>query len=618
MRILYVHQYFGTPAGAVGTRSYEMARALVDAGHDVTMVCAAYDRSTTGLTNSFTNGRREGRVEGIRVIEFALGSSNNDPLLLRAWRFSAFAQRATAAALGESYDLLFATSTPLTAALPGIAAKLFRRKPFVFEVRDLWPELPRAMGMKNPLLLGSMMLLERLAYAMADQVIALAPGIRKGVARTGFPHDRITLIPNGCDLDLFAAALPVKPSDQFPELVGSNDFVAIFAGAHGKANGLAAVIAAGKVLQDRGRKDIKLLLVGTGVEKPQLKRDAEGLETIRFIEALPKHKVAAVIRGADAGLQILANVPAFYDGTSPNKFFDYLAAGRPVIINYPGWLAELVREQRCGWSVPPEDPEAFAEALIAAANDRAEAERRGAAALALGTQMFARSDLARKFVKTLEGVVPAIRRRRGTSAKRMLDIFVSMVALILLSPVLVALAVVVRRQMGAPVLFRQQRPGLNGRPFEMMKFRTMRADDPELGRRLSDAERLTPFGRWLRATSLDELPELWNVLKGEMSLVGPRPLLMDYLPLYSPEQMRRHEVRPGITGWAQVNGRNAIDWEQKFALDVWYVENRSFWLDVKIMFLTLARILRRDGINAQGSATYPVFSGRPNKDPTHG
>lgn len=402
MRILYVHQYFGTPAGAGGTRSYEMARALIDAGHDVTMVCASSDRSATGLTNAFRKGRRDGLVDGIRVIEFALGYSNNDPLLTRSWRFAVFAERTIGTALREQYDLLFATSTPLTAAVPGIAAKVIRRKPFVFEVRDLWPELPRAMGMKNPVLLGAMALLERSAYATACHVVALAPGIQQGVARTGFPNERITLIPNGCDLELFAAANPIKPSDLYPGMIAHGDFVAVFAGAHGKANGLQAAVAAGKVLQQRRRTDIKLLLVGSGSEKARLIGDAAGLETVCFADALPKLKVAALIRGADAGLQILANVPAFYDGTSPNKFFDYLAAGRPVIINYPGWLAGLVRDHHCGWAVRPEDPEAFADALVAAADDRAEAERRGQAALDLGSHMFARQTLASKLVDTLE------------------------------------------------------------------------------------------------------------------------------------------------------------------------------------------------------------------------
>lgn len=186
---------------------------------------------------------------------------------------------------------------------------------------------------------------------------------------------------------------------------------------------------------------------------------------------------------------------------------------------------------------------------------------------------------------------------------------VSALSLVVLAPLLITVAGLVRWRLGSPVLFRQVRPGLRGRPFEMVKFRTMRdAVDPK-GQALPDAMRLTSFGKWLRSTSLDELPELWNVLKGEMSLVGPRPLLMEYLPLYSPVQARRHETRPGITGWAQVNGRNAIGWDEKFALDVFYVDNRNFWLDLKIIILTFKLILRREGITAEGSATADKFTG---------
>lgn len=203
----------------------------------------------------------------------------------------------------------------------------------------------------------------------------------------------------------------------------------------------------------------------------------------------------------------------------------------------------------------------------------------------------------------------ADRPLRPAPLKRLIDIVASAAGLVILSPVLVVLWILVRRRMGSPALFRQVRPGLHGRPFEMIKFRTMRDATGPDGQPLPDAERLTDFGRWLRATSLDELPELWNVLKGQMSLVGPRPLLMEYLPLYSPEQARRHEVRPGITGWAQVNGRNAVGWDQKFALDVWYVDRHTLWLDVKIIALTLRRIVQRDGISAPGSATMEKFQG---------
>lgn len=192
---------------------------------------------------------------------------------------------------------------------------------------------------------------------------------------------------------------------------------------------------------------------------------------------------------------------------------------------------------------------------------------------------------------------------------RIIDILGASFGLLLLSPVLAIVAYKIRHEMGAPVLFWQKRPGLHGKSFHMIKFRTMRDAVDQHGTVLPDAERLTKFGRLLRSSSLDELPELWNVLRGEMSLVGPRPLLMEYLTLYSPEQARRHEARPGITGWAQVNGRNAISWNEKFALDVWYVDNRSLWLDLKIIWLTIRKVIKREGISAAGEATMPKFTG---------
>lgn len=194
-------------------------------------------------------------------------------------------------------------------------------------------------------------------------------------------------------------------------------------------------------------------------------------------------------------------------------------------------------------------------------------------------------------------------------SKRILDILGAGAGLLVLSPVIMLVALIIRRQMGAPVFFRQTRTGLAGQPFRMIKFRTMRDARDAQGDPLPDSERLTKLGRFLRSNSLDELPGLWNVLKGDMSLVGPRPLLMEYLPLYSSEQARRHEVRPGITGWAQVNGRNAISWDEKFALDIWYVDKRSLWLDLKIIWMTFVKVLKRDGISAAGEATMSKFQG---------
>ena len=193
--------------------------------------------------------------------------------------------------------------------------------------------------------------------------------------------------------------------------------------------------------------------------------------------------------------------------------------------------------------------------------------------------------------------------------KRLFDFLASLIALILLSPLIALVAWKIRKNLGSPVLFRQTRPGLNGKPFEMVKFRTMKDAVDQQGNPLPDSERMTPFGDKLRNSSLDELPELWNVLKGEMSLVGPRPLLMQYLPLYSTEQARRHDVRPGVTGWAQINGRNAISWEEKFALDVWYVDNKTLLLDIKILFMTVKKVFVKEGISADGHVTIEPITG---------
>ena len=198
--------------------------------------------------------------------------------------------------------------------------------------------------------------------------------------------------------------------------------------------------------------------------------------------------------------------------------------------------------------------------------------------------------------------------------KRLFDIIASASGLIILSPVFLILAYLIRKNLGAPVFFIQERPGKDGKPFKMIKFRSMRDAVDKDGNPLPDSERLTPFCKKLRAASLDELPELWNVLKGDMSLVGPRPLLMSYLPLYNDFQFRRHEMRPGVTGWAQVNGRNAISWDEKFAYDIWYIDHFSLWFDMKILFLTIKKVFIKEGISAEGEATMPYFTGNDSNE----
>lgn len=605
MRILYFHQHFSTPKGSTGIRSYEMARRLVSQGHEVTMVCGSYGGGNTGLISDFSCGRREGKVNGIHVIEFDLAYSNADGFIKRSLLFLLFALRSVGVALTHQYDVLFATTTPLTAGIPGIFSRWFRGKPFVFEVRDLWPELPREMGViTNPVVLWAMGVLEWVSYRSAHRVVGLSPGIVQGIERCGVPSDRIALVPNGCDFSIFEQDVETWR----PEGVENGDLLAIFTGTHGMANGLDSVLDAANLLQERGRNDIKIALVGDGKFKPQLQARAreQGLVNVIFHDPVNKQRLAGLMKESDLGIQSLANVPAFYFGTSPNKFFDYISAGLPVINNYPGWLAGMIKETGCGFAVEPDSAEQFADALEAAASNRAALKRMGAAASELAHRDFDRDILGRKFAEILveTASLPVV-----ALMKRAMDILGAACGLILLAPVTLLLAFLVRRKHGAPVCFRQKRPGKAGQPFEMIKFRTMTDARDGEGELLPDAQRLTPFGQFLRSTSLDELPELWNVLKGDMSLVGPRPLLMEYLPLYSERQARRHDVRPGITGWAQVNGRNALSWEEKFELDVWYVENRTLWLDIKILFLTVWQVVKRDGISQDGEATMSKFTG---------
>lgn len=367
MRILYFHQHFSTPEGSAGTRSYEMARRLVRDGHSVTVVCGSYKQGTTGLLGPFKRRRREGFVHGIRVIEFDLGYSNSDGFLKRTIIFLKFALKSIVSALREPSDVVFATSTPLTAAIPGIAAKWLRRRPFVFEVRDLWPELPRAMGIvRNRLVLFAMSSLEWLAYRSADQLIGLSPGIVDGIARRGVGRDRIAMIPNGCDLSLFTR----KGKGWRPAGVRPTDFMALFTGTHGPANGLDSVVAAAAELKRRGRTDIKIVLVGEGKEKPRLMETArsQSLEdVVIFHPPVPKTLLPGLMESADVGLQVLADVPAFYYGTSPNKFFDYIAAGLPVLTNYPGWIADLLRGNAAGVAV---EPNGLADGLEEMVSDR--------------------------------------------------------------------------------------------------------------------------------------------------------------------------------------------------------------------------------------------------------
>lgn len=403
MKILYFHQHFGTPKGSSGTRSYAMARALITDEHQVTMVCGSYQRADLDLPYDFSQSWARGEIDGIDVISLPLAYSNRDGLVKRAFTFLRFALRSINIALKHDYDLLLATSTPLTAGMPGIAASLLRRKLFVFEVRDLWPELPRALGVKNPFILGGMSILEWLSYRTAQACIGLSPGIVEGIQKRAQPSKTIAMIPNGSDLELFQ---PKSRADLNLPDIPDDAFVAAFTGAHGIANGLDAVLAAAAVLKEKGEKRIKLLFIGDGKEKDRLVQQAKAddLDNCLFIDPMPKTELASLLGSLNCGLMILKNVPAFYYGTSPNKFFDYISAGLPVLNNYPGWLANLITENQCGTAVPPNDPHTFAEALINMADHPEICRQMGKNARALAESQFARDKLAKEFVTFLENV----------------------------------------------------------------------------------------------------------------------------------------------------------------------------------------------------------------------
>jgi glycosyltransferase involved in cell wall biosynthesis len=406
MRILYIHQHFTTPRGASGIRSYQMARRLIAAGHSVTMVCGRGAQGKTGLVGAFRHGVRRGQVDGIDVVEIDLAYSNHDGFVRRSVTFLRFMLRTIKVVLLEKYDILFATTTPLTVGVPGVLGRWVRGKPFVFEVRDLWPELPRALGViRNRFVLAALSALEWASYRSAHRLIGLSPGIVAGIKARGVSGSRIALVPNGCDLDIFALDGP----SWAPPGVEKGDLLALFSGTHGLANGLDSVLDAAARLKALGRSDIKIVLVGDGMLKSALRARAasEGLDNVIFVDPVPKAELAGLMRRADIGIQTLANVPAFYFGTSPNKFFDYIAAGLPVLNNYPGWLAEMIDAEQCGYAVPPDDAVRFAEALCHAADHREMLDAMGRRAQALARAQFDRAILSDQWLDWVIGAASA-------------------------------------------------------------------------------------------------------------------------------------------------------------------------------------------------------------------
>ena len=401
-RILYLHQHFSTPEGATGTRSHAMARALVQRGHAVTLACGQWQGAVTGLDGPFRRGARRGRVAGFEVVEFAVPCGNAQGLPARSLAFLRYAARSARLAMRPGWDVVIASSTPLTVALPALLARRLRGTPFLFEIRDPWPELPVALGLRAPLLLPALARLAGAACRDAHAVIALTKGMGNTALARGTPPHRLHIIGQGCDLDLFGPHIPPWR----PEDAGSHEILAVYAGAHGRANGLGFLLEVARLLQAAGERRIRLILVGEGSETPALMREAArlALTNLSFLAPLPKRELAGLLAGSQAGLLCLAPVPEFAEWTAPNKLMDYLAAGLPILSNVPGEAARLLAAGGCGETCT--EPVALAQALTRLATEAGRREAMGLAARQLAEREHDRRRLAACFVTAVESALP--------------------------------------------------------------------------------------------------------------------------------------------------------------------------------------------------------------------
>jgi lipopolysaccharide/colanic/teichoic acid biosynthesis glycosyltransferase/glycosyltransferase involved in cell wall biosynthesis len=613
MRILILSQWFDPEPTFKGLL---FARELIARGHQVEIL--------TGFPN-YPGGKvypgyrirpwvRE-KIDGIDVLRVALYPSHDNSGFHRVLNYASFALSAAVigTALIRKPDVMYVYHPPITVGLAAAVIGFFRRTPFIYDIQDLWPDTVAASGMmSNPTAFGLLGNLCKFVYRRASHITMLSPGIKDTLAARGVPSGKMDVIHNWCE------EKSVRPCAGVPiERLGRMDrFCVLFAGTMGHAQGLESVLLAAQICRT-SVPAAEFLFIGGGVDRSRLERIAEEmhLDNVRFLPRQPMQAMGGILAGADALLVHLKDDPLFRI-TIPSKTQAYLAAGKPILMGVGGDAADLVNQSQSGVLCQPGDPQSIADAVKkmvdASPEELASMGRNGKAfyyralSLSVGAGEFDRI-----FQMVLQAESRTHSRQSGWQLwiKKVVDRSVALCGLVVLSPLFIIAGLLVWLSMGRPLLFRQQRPGRFGRPFMLFKFRTMSDRCDASGNLLADADRLTRVGRLLRATSLDELPQLWNVLRGEMSLVGPRPLLMNYLARYLPEQMRRHDVMPGITGWAQVNGRNAIAWEQKLSMDTWYVDHWSLWLDLKIFTMTVLRVVRREGISNQDYATMPEFMG---------
>ena len=505
----------------------------------------------------------------------------------------------------EAVDLVLAVDCPPAALFWATLFSFYRGVPLILDQRRVAQEPLASAPLPDRLAAFCGRLAFKMAAGFSRNVFATSTEVREHLLVAGVPPAKILLSPVSSDT-------AVQPSPGSTALLPVGGRVILYAGPFTPDAKLERVVALAPALQALTESEpLQIVFCGDGPSRARIEALATENGTLGKIlwlaPPLPRRSIAQAMSEASAVLAPTIHLSAEIS----QGFYDALAAGKPMIATDAGVLRELVEARGAGIGLPPE-PTAAAREVYEFLHDGDGLRRASQQAQALAAGRFNLERTLGDVRGAIEQTVAAapravVLRRRLLRTKRVLDVVVSAVALVVLSPVMLGLTVAICVKMGWPPVFAQARPGLKGENFRIYKFRTMSTAKDTSGALLPDEARLTPLGKFLRRTSLDELPELVNVLMGDMSLVGPRPLLPEYLPHYTAEQRRRHDLRPGITGWSQVNGRNALSWEEKFKLDVWYVDNLSLWLDLKIILKTVWITLTGRGVNAPGHATMPRF-----------
>ncbi len=584
------------------TRTFTICRELTHTGHHATILTAPSDQPTKQDDGGGFTILTTGKIVQAQFGHPMSARARRSYILRAFWRIWCI----------TDVDIVVVVDRPLL-ILP--VAALFCAVRGVPLTIDAYEGIPLSTSGSPPgqrVLTWIVRAIYKHALRYARRIFVQSAHVQTSLITSGAAAEKIVEAPTGCETLLLRpssdangnAAKANAPAIRGPVVayaghLGANDAVDAVIDIAAKMQSLSPNVAFLFYCDGPGRREFEARALKLGVLN----------KNVWVLNPVPRARLSQILAAATAMIGRNQNDSV----SAPSRHvFDALAAERPVIFLGENPHRDLVVGRGAGITLPLQDAQAAAHELsdFLSNADGLRRARQQAAALAAGRLNTARitAEIRSAIESTVEEAPrAAVARRRMLRTKRAIDIFLSLGALIVLSPVLIGVAIAVRVKMGAPIIFSQERPGLRGKLFRIYKFRTMTDAMGAARAALPDSERLTPLGRFMRRTSLDELPELINVLKGDMSLVGPRPLLPDYLSHYSPEQWRRHDVLPGITGWTQVSGRNALTWEEKFALDVWYVDNLSLWLDIKISLKTVLVALRGNGVNAPGCSTMPRF-----------